>query len=119
MIAVHTLTSALHDEAAVAAVTREFLDSLKTEFVFKGAGYDDYGSADLELIYVRTGGTEGVFKPLLPKLLAATRQPMYLLTSGKSNSLAASMEILSYLRRQGLQGEILHGNPGLVRSGLS
>ena len=116
MIAIHTLTSALHDEAAVAAVTREFLDSLNVDFVLKGAGYEDYGSADLDLIYVRTGGTEGVFKPLLPKLLAATRQPVYLLTSGKSNSLAASMEILSYLRQQGIKGEILHGSPRYIAS---
>ena len=50
MIAIHTLTSALHDEAAVAAVTREFLDSLKVDFVLKGAGYEDYGAADLDLI---------------------------------------------------------------------
>ncbi|MBQ3814312.1 MAG: hypothetical protein II841_12245, partial [Bacteroidales bacterium] len=35
----------------------------------------------------------------------------YLLTSGKSNSLAASLEILSYLRQQGLKGEVLHGSP--------
>jgi L-fucose isomerase-like protein len=32
-----------------------------------------------------------------------------LLTSGKSNSLAASLEILSYLRQHGLKGEVLHG----------
>ena len=112
--AIYTLTSPLHDENAVAAVTREFLDSLRLDFVFKGADYSDYGAADLNLIYVRTGGTEGVFKPLLPQLLAATAQPVYLLTSGKSNSLAASMEILSYLRQRGLRGEIIHGTPQYV-----
>ena len=114
MTAIYTLTSSLHDENVVAAVTREFLDSLRTDFVLKGADYSDYGQADLSLIYVRTGGTEGVFKPLLPQLLAATAQPVYLLTSGKSNSLAASMEILSYLRQQGIRGEILHGSPQYV-----
>lgn len=114
MTAIYTLTSSLHDENAVAAVTREFLDSLRTDFVLKGADYSDYGQADLNLIYVRTGGTEGVFKPLLPQLLAATAQPVYLLTSGKSNSLAASMEILSYLRQKGIRGEILHGSPQYV-----
>lgn len=110
MTAIYTLTSPLHDETAVAAVTREFLDSLKFDYVLKGADYSDYGGENLNLIYVRTGGTEGVFKPLLPQLLAATSQPVYLLTSGKSNSLAASMEILSYLRRQGIRGEIIHGS---------
>ena len=114
MTAIYTLTSPLHDENAVAAVTREFLDGLKFEFVLKGADYSDYGAADLNLIYVRTGGTEGVFKPLLPQLLAATAQPVYLLTSGKSNSLAASMEILSYLRQRGIRGEIIHGAPRYI-----
>ncbi len=114
MIAIHTLTSALHDESAVAAVTREFLGSLKLDLDLRGADYSDYGTADLDLIYVRTGGTEGVFKPLLPQILAATDQPVYLLTSGKSNSLAASMEILSYLRQQGIKGEILHGTPQYI-----
>lgn len=36
--------------------------------------------------------------------------PVRLLTSGKSNSLAASMEILSFLNRAGWPGEILHGS---------
>ena len=35
---------------------------------------------------------------------------IYPLISDKSNSLTVSLEILSYLRQQGLQGEILHGN---------
>ena len=118
MTAIYTVTSPLHDEAAVAAVTREFLDSLNLEFVFKGADFSDYGQADLNLVYVRTGGTEGVFKPLLPQLLAATAQPVYLLTSGKSKSLAASMEILSYLRQQGIRGEIIHGAPQYVAARL-
>lgn len=39
-----------------------------------------------------------------------SKRPFYLLTSGKSNSLAASMEILSYLNQQGITGEIIHGS---------
>ena len=39
----------------------------------------------------------------------------YLLTSGKSNSLAASLEILSYLRQQGLKGEVLHGSAAYLQ----
>ena len=107
-IAVYTLTSELHDERAVEAGTHEFLEGLGIEYVFRGSDYADYGSLPLSLIYVRTGGTEGIFLHLLPTLLAKSRQPFYLLTSGKSNSLAASMEILSYLRQKGIQGEILH-----------
>ena len=115
MISIFTLTSPLHDKAAVDAVTKEFLDSLGVEYSFQGNNYEDYGT-DLSLIYVRTGGTEGLFKELLPTLQGLSRQTILLLTSGKSNSLAASMEILSYLRQEGLRGEILHGSPSYIRS---
>ena len=108
--AIYTLTSELHDEKAVSAVTREFLESLNIAYDLMGADFADYGRQGLNLIYVRTGGTEGIFKRLLPELQAKSRRPFYLLTSGKSNSLAASMEILSYLRQNGIQGEIIHGS---------
>lgn len=107
---IYTLTSELHDEKAVSAVTREFLESLNIAYDLKGADFADYGRQGLNLIYVRTGGTEGIFKRLLPELQAKSRRPFYLLTSGKSNSLAASMEILSYLCQNGIQGEIIHGS---------
>lgn len=113
-IAIYTLTSELHDEEAVSAVTHEFLTSLGVEYEFKGNDYNDYGSACLNLIYVRTGGTEGIFLQLLPKLQAKSKRPFYLLTSGKSNSLAASMEILSYLRQHDIKGEIIHGSPAYI-----
>ena len=113
-IAIYTLTSTLHDEQAVGAVTREFLGSLGIDYDFRGSDYTDYGCHALDLIYVRTGGTEGIFKRLLPELLTRSARPFYLLTSGKSNSLAASLEILSFLRQNGLQGEILHGRADYV-----
>ena len=115
MISIFTLTSTLHDKAAVDAATKEFLEGLGIEYSFKGDDYEDYGT-ELSLIFVRTGGTEGLFKDLLPTLQGLSRQPILLLTSGKSNSLAASMEILSYLRQEGLRGEILHGSPSYIRS---
>ena len=113
-IKVYTVTSPLHDEQAVNAVTAAFLKSLSVEYDFKGADFTDYGDGGLDLIYVRTGGTEGVFKQLLPLLTRKSNRPFRLLTSGKSNSLAASMEILSYLRQHGLVGEIIHGAPDFI-----
>ena len=113
-IAIYTLTSELHDEAAVAAVTQEFLDSLGIDYTLKGNDYADYGQHSLQVIYVRTGGTEGIFKRLLPQLRQQSQAPFYLLTSGKSNSLAASMEILSYLQLNNLQGEIIHGSADYI-----
>ena len=113
-IAIYTLTSELHDEKAVGAVTKSFLTSLGVEYELKGNDYGDYGSHALNLIYVRTGGTEGIFRRLLPELQAKSSRPFYLLTSGKSNSLAASMEILSYLRQHNISGEIIHGSSDYI-----
>ena len=113
-INIYTLTSELHDEQAVNAVTRDFLESIGMEYELKGNGYADYGKDGLNLIYVRTGGTEGVFLRLLPDLLKKSNHPFYLLTSGKSNSLAASMEILSFLRQHDMKGEIIHGSTDYI-----
>ena len=113
-IAIYTLTSELHNEQAVSAVTNAFLESIGIEYDMKGQDYADYGKADLNLIYVRTGGTEGIFLHLLPELLRQSNRPFYLLTSGKSNSLAASMEILSYLNQNSIKGEIIHGSADYI-----
>lgn len=108
-IAIYTLTSELQNQEAVNQSTTAFLQTLNMPYELKGADYSDYGQHALDLIYVCTGGTEGLFRRLLPTLQAQSSRPFYLLTSGKSNSLAASMEILSFLRQHGLKGEIIHG----------
>ena len=113
-IAIYTLTSELHDEKIVGAATQEFLSSLQIDYTLKGSDYADYGCQALSVIYVRTGGTEGIFRRLLPQLIQQSQAPFYLLTSGKSNSLAASMEILSFLQQNGMQGEIIHGSADYI-----
>ncbi len=113
-IGLYTLTSPLHNEEAVNAASAAFISAIEAEagfaFDFKGADFTDYGSHDLDLIYVRTGGTEGLFKEVYGKLDGK----IHILTSGKSNSLAASMEILSFLNQQGRSGEIIHGSIGYI-----
>lgn len=109
-IGLYTLTSPLHNEAAVNASSAEFISAIEAElglgFDFRGPDFSDYGSHDLDIVYVRTGGTEGLFKEVMGRM----EGPIRILTSGKSNSLAASMEILSYLNQQGRTGEIIHGS---------
>ena len=113
-LALYTLTSPLHDEAAVNAVSGAFIseieDSLGIRFDFRGNDFSGYGESDLDIIFVRTGGTEGLFKEIFPTLDGN----ILLLTSGKSNSLAASLEIMSYLNQQGRKGEILHGSVSYI-----
>ena len=117
MIAVYTITSSLHDENSVSRISDAFLKGVfpDGDFEYKGSDFRDFGTHALDLIYVRTGGAEGIFRQLLPEMLARGTERYYLLTSGKSNSLAASLEILSYLRQQGLKGEVLHGSEAYLQ----
>lgn len=73
------------------------------------AELNDY-DCDLKLIFVQTGGSEGLFLKNINQMQA----PYYLLTNGSNNSLAASIEILTYLRQHGKQGEILHGSADYI-----
>ena len=55
-----------------------------------------------DYVMVATGGVENLFKRIMPstgKLIA----------DGRNNSLAASLEILTYLESQGRKGQIIHG----------
>jgi L-fucose isomerase-like protein len=117
--AIYTITSPLHDEQSVNSVSSGFLreieDAMGFTFDFRGTDFTAYGTDALDIIYVRTGGTEGIFKELFPRLGGR----ILLLTSGKSNSLAASLEILSYLRQQGRNGEVIHGSASYIASRIS
>lgn len=69
---------------------------------------EEWRKLPFALLSVASGGSENLF---LNHLYDETRTAPYLiLTSGDSNSLAASMEILSFLRQHGKEGEILHGS---------
>jgi L-fucose isomerase-like protein len=70
-------------------------------------GLEEYLSSGFALLYVASGGSEGYFLEIFERLKA---KRCCILTSGESNSLAASMEILSYLKKHGDSGEILHGD---------
>ena len=119
-IGIFTIASPLHDQNSVKAMTEDFLNELSLGFEsqqtcngfdFLGNDFSEYGKRECEVIVVCTGGTEGEFLKLLPQLRSASKAPIYLLATPKNNSLPASMEILAYLRGQGIEGEILHGEP--------
>jgi len=111
-IALYTLTSNLHKETARPAREETFIKDIERElgeeFLYRDDDFSDFGQHGMSLVYVRTGGTEGLFKDLNLK------GRISILTSGRSNSLAASMEILSYLRQQGQAGEIIHGSVSYI-----
>ena len=57
-------------------------------------------------VMVATGGVENLFKTIWSTGALKTTT---LIADGRNNSLAASLEILSYLGEQGQEGRILHG----------
>lgn len=65
-----------------------------------------YKSED-QVIEVLTGGTEGLFVEKVEAGEIDLTQPIYLVASGQSNSLAASLEILAYINQHGGKGEIV------------
>ena len=130
-----TLTSDLHGELAKTAHNEKFIKDIEAvlgesfEFCPPGALFchpedapfchpeerSDEGSLPGDIIYVRTGGTEGLFLNIYK---GHEGTPVRLLTSGQSNSLAASMEIMSWLADRGIPGEILHGSPAQIAAML-
>ena len=56
---------------------------------------------------VATGGVEGLFVRLLENGIVG--ENVTLIADGRNNSLAAAMEILTYLNEKGRNGRILHG----------
>ena len=115
----YTLTSDLHGELARNAHNEQFIKDIEAAvgqpFDYRESDFSDFGAFG-DVIYVRTGGTEGIFKKVFEGHEGAR---VRLLTSGQSNSLAASMEILSWLNQQGLGGEIIHGSAEKMAARIS
>ena len=105
---IYSIYSPLHNKEFMDKKTSELLVSLKdiTNYEYKLVPFYDLYKADLSLILVSTGGSEAYFKEMEKDI----KEPVFLLTFGNDNSLAASLEILSYIQRKNMKGEILHGS---------
>lgn len=108
-VKVYPIKSPLHDQKVLDNSTSELLNHLNTDSIHISIEnnidkiYDD---SDLTLILVQSGGSENLFLENFGKF----KEPYYLLTYGTSNSLAASLEILAFLKNHHLKGEVLHGD---------
>lgn len=114
-IAIYSIVSPIHNKEDVERTTNSFLKGLGIDYTLYNDDYSTYASFGnrLNLIYIGTGGTEEIFLNNLKYF--EKKGKIYLLASQFSNSLAASMEILSYLKMNGLEGEIIHGSSEYVR----
>ncbi len=66
---------------------------------------DQLSSDDFKLIFIATGGVEKLVIQHFERL----PRPAILLADGMQNSLAAALEISTWLRNRGMKSEILHG----------
>ena len=107
-INIYPIVSSLHQKDRINNETKELLKELErlSNHTYQIVDIDDFYNADLSLILIQSGGSEQLFLKQFKKL----NGPYYLLTYGHNNSLAASLEILSYLKDHNLNGEVLHGS---------
>lgn len=109
-INVFPLSSILSDKNFINKEIENFINVLNLEDSDNSYklvnSFDKLYESDLSLILISTGGSEEIFI----KYLNQIKEPIYLLTYGYNNSLAASIEILTYLNSNNLKGRILHGS---------
>lgn len=112
-IALVALHSALSEErkAALEESARSFLKAIDPESEFSYKHLRDE-RCPLTLFFIESGGSEAPFL----KIYENYSSPYYLLAEGSNNSLASSLEILSFLQQKGLKGEILYGEPSAINA---
>ena len=67
-----------------------------------------------EVVMIATGGVENLFKTQF-----TGKGPVTLIADGRNNSLAAALEILTWLEGQGIEGRILHGTVDEIIHGVA
>ncbi len=87
---------------------QNYLDKINENqnFCLKFCNVDEVKKSKYCIVFVGGGGTESEFLKVYKKLPSN----IYLLTTKVNNSLAASMEILSFLYDKKINSEILHGS---------
>ncbi len=114
-IGIIPLVSPMHDPLRLEQQTpwlREIEQS--GGFRFEWGTPDQPPPTDLQVYFVRTGGTEQQFRTLYRQISG----PVYLLVYPGENSLAASLEILTYVLSMGGRGEIIQGSPQAIAERL-
>lgn len=116
-INIYPIISPLHDQQVISKTSEKLIGEIAIALNSKMniTNLEDLYDADFSLILVQSGGSEGEFIKVIDKL----HGPYYLLTYGNNNSLAASMEILSYLKGIGEEAEILHGGVDYISNRIN
>ena len=110
-----TFASLLHKQASALNSHEVILNELEKYFTVRFVNYEDIdklSSDDFKIIFIATGGVE----KLVIQHFESLPRPAILLADGMQNSLAAALEISSWLRNRGMKSEILHGElPSIIK----
>lgn len=103
-----SFASLLHKDASARTSHEAILNEIEKYYTVEFVDYQDIeklGSDDFKIIFIATGGVER----LVIQHFESLPRPAILLADGMQNSLAAALEISTWLRGRGMKSEILHG----------
>ena len=112
-----TFASSLATRESIFADHHELLDAINEKYDVRYIFPEELDKplpAGATMVLVGSGGVEEMVKGHIDKL------PPYvvLIADGLKNSLAASLEILSWMRLEGRQGRVLHGPTSFIMQGI-
>ena len=112
-----TFASSLATRESIFTDHHELLDAISEKYDVQYIFPEELDGKPLEgatMVLVGSGGVEEMVKANIDRL------PPYvvLIADGLKNSLAASLEILSWMRLEGRLGRVLHGPTGFIIQGI-
>ena len=112
-IGLYNLISGVDNEEYVNSTLQGFLADIEEKLgeKFENVSLEDFNQNEyFPLIFIKSGGVEGKLKQIFKQI----KRPYLLLSSGLHNSLAASLEIASFLKQKGKRVEIIHGDSDYI-----
>lgn len=103
-----SFASLLHKQVSLRSSHEAILSELEKYYTVKLVDYQDMhqlSSDDFKILFIATGGVER----MVIQHFESLPRPAILLADGMQNSLAAALEISTWLRGRGMKSEILHG----------
>lgn len=104
-----TFSSELNKQGSVYKVHETMLSELEKYFTVRLVDYKEaetLGDNDFRMVFIATGGVERLVVQYFEKL----PHPLIILTDGLQNSLAAALEVATWVRSRGMRYQIIHGD---------
>src|SRR5665648_505794 len=111
-IGLYNLVSEVHNEGYVNQTLKGFITEIEEKLgeKFENINLEDFNQDYFPLVFIKSGGLEGKFKQIFKQI----KEPYLLLSSGLHNSLAASLEIASFLKKKRKKVKIIHGDSDYI-----